>query len=291
MTENNKISDYITFPKTFENYKWYKPILVFIVALIMFLVFSLVVALVFYLAFGKDFFMSLASGGYEVLNTVWGQIFTDLGVIIIIPSLYIASKIVKDRPFSSYSSSRGGWNFKLYLKALIIPLVLLVIAQTLDFFISGPKGTNHFSVLFLIITLIMVPLQCIAEEYAFRGLFMQSLGSWFNIPILAIVIQAIFFTVVHGYNSFGLVEIFISGIFFGILAWKTNGLEVSSALHTANNLAIALFVMFGIQSTTSSIQLNELAISTVVQIAIFLILYYAGMKTNWFGEIEETVEN
>ena len=68
-----------------------------------------------------------------------------------------------------------------------------MIAQTLDFFISGPKGTNHFSVLFLIITLIMVPLQCIAEEYAFRGLFMQSLGSWFNIPILAIVSLSISF--------------------------------------------------------------------------------------------------
>ena len=37
MTEKNTISDYITFPKTFENYKWYKPILVFIVGFIIFL--------------------------------------------------------------------------------------------------------------------------------------------------------------------------------------------------------------------------------------------------------------
>ena len=131
----------------------------------------------------------------------------------------------------------------------------------------------------------------VSEEFAFRGLIMQSIGSWVKIPVLTIVIQAIIFAALHGYNNLGVLIIFISGLVMGFFAWKTNGIEVSSALHTANNLAIALFVMFGIQSTTSSIQLNELAISTVVQIAIFLILYYAGMKTNWFGEIEETVEN
>ena len=33
MTEKG-ISEFITFPKSFEKYRWYKPILVFIIALI-----------------------------------------------------------------------------------------------------------------------------------------------------------------------------------------------------------------------------------------------------------------
>lgn len=291
MTENNKISDYITFPRTFDNYKWYKPILVFIVALIIYIILSVLLAVIFYYAFGANFVTSIMSGGYEVLNTELGQIFSDLGIIIMFPSIYIASKIVKDRPFSSYSSSRGGWNSKLYFKALIIPFVFLVLSQGIDTVVNGAKGTNHFSVLFLILVLILVPLQCIAEEYAFRGLIMQSLGAWFKIPILVIVIQAIIFTVVHGYNSLGLIDIFISGIIFGFLAWKTNGIEVGSALHTANNLSIALFVMFGLQSTSSNIQFNDLIVSVVLQVVLFLIIYYVGMKTNWYGEIEESVEN
>ena len=126
MTEKNTISDYITFPTTFENYKWYKPILVFIVGLVMFAILSALLIAVFWVAFGSNFVMSIVTGGYEVMNTVWGQIFTDLGVIIMLPSLYLASKIVKDRPFSSYASSRGGFNFKLYLKAFAIPFALII---------------------------------------------------------------------------------------------------------------------------------------------------------------------
>ncbi|MBQ6345403.1 MAG: CPBP family intramembrane metalloprotease [Methanobrevibacter sp.] len=291
MTEKNTISDYITFPKTFENYKWYKPILVFIVGFIIFLILSSVLALVFYFAFGTNFIMSIMNGGYEVMNTVWGQIFTDLGVIILLPSLYLASKIVKDRPFSSYASSRGGWNFKLYLKALVIPFVFIVIAQGIDVLVHGTKGVAHFSILFLIITLILVPIQCITEEFVFRGLIMQALGSWFKIPVLAIILQAIIFAVVHGYNSLGVVEVGISGLLFGILTWKTNGIEVSSAFHTANNLSIALFVMFGLSATSSTIGTYDFIFAIVFDLILFAVIYVVGTKTNWYGEIEESVEN
>ena len=289
MTENDKeISDYITFPRTFEKYKWYKPILVFIVGLILLLIFQLIVLLGFCVIYDWNFIMQIIDGGYEVLNTEAGQIFTDLGVIIMVPALYLATKIVKDRPFSSYSSSRGGWNFKLYLKALIIPFVLYLIVEAIGVFMDGPKGSNHFTIWFFIICLILVPLQCIAEEYVFRGLFMQTLGSWIKIPILAIIIQAIIFAASHGYNTIGIVEIFISGLIFGFFAWKTNGIEVSSAIHTANNFTITLFVMFGLNSTTSSPQLNDAIIAIVFDVILCALMYYIGKKTDWFGEIKQS---
>ena len=288
MTENNTISDYITFPKTFENYKWYKPILVFIVGLIITLILEVLVTIVFYFAFGSNFLISILSGGYEVLNTELGQIFADLGVIIMILSLYIASKIVKDRPFSSYASSRGGWNFKLYLKALVIPFVLTMIVQGIDVLANGVNGVSHFSILFLIITLIMVPIQCIAEEFVFRGLIMQTFGSWFKIPVLAIILQAIIFAASHGYNSLGVIEVGVSGLLLGVLTWKTNGIEVSSAMHTANNLSIALFVMFGLTTTSSTISTFDFIISIIFDLILFAVVYFVGKKTDWYGEIKES---
>ena len=45
-------------------------------------------------------------------------------MVMFAPAIYIASKIVRDRPFSSYSSSHGGWNWKLYLKCLSIPFAI-----------------------------------------------------------------------------------------------------------------------------------------------------------------------
>lgn len=171
MTEK---SEFISFAKTFENYRWYRPILVMIVTLVMFVIFSAILTIVFASVYGWDFILHMTQG-YEVMNTEMGQIFSDLGVIIMLPSLYIAVKIIKDRPFSSYSSSRGGWNHKLYFKALIIPVIIYIIFEAISLSITGVKGSNHFSVMFFIACLILVPLQSIAEEYIFRGLLMQSL--------------------------------------------------------------------------------------------------------------------
>ena len=291
MTETNKITEFITFPKTFEKYRWYKPILVFIIGLIIMLIFQLILLVVFGAIYGESAIDIITGGGYEVLNTNLGEIFTDLSVIVMIPALYIASKIVRDRPFSSYASSRGGWNFKLYLKALIIPFIALMIFQGIDVTINGADGTYHFSILFLIASLILVPLQCTAEEFVYRGLIMQTFGSWFKIPVLAIVLQGIIFSVSHGYNSLGLVEVFVSGLIFGFLTWKTNGIEVSSAMHTANNLSISLFIMFGLGSATSAPQFSDVVISIVFDIILCAIMYYVIMKTDWFSEIKEDTQN
>ncbi|MEE1133455.1 MAG: hypothetical protein UHW60_01660, partial [Methanobrevibacter sp.] len=108
-----EISEYITFPKTFEKYRWYKPILVFIIGAIIFLILNLLLIAVFYAICGENIMVQLLQGGYEVMNSEIGEIYSHLGVVIMLPSLYLASKIVKDRPFSSYSSSRGGWNTQL----------------------------------------------------------------------------------------------------------------------------------------------------------------------------------
>ena len=147
MTENNEITDYITFPKTFKEYRWYKPILVFIIGFIIMIILQGILMIAFAAIFGISA-PSLVSGGYEMLNNEWGDIFTNLGIIIMIPSLYIATKIVRDRPFSSYSSSRGGWNFKLYLKALIIPFIALMVFQGIDVAINGADGPIIFQYCF-----------------------------------------------------------------------------------------------------------------------------------------------
>ncbi|WP_407432981.1 CPBP family intramembrane glutamic endopeptidase [Methanobrevibacter sp.] len=285
MVEKNKISEYITFPRTFENYKWYKPILVFIIALIIYILLNSLITMIFGKVYGWDVIYSIDIGGYEALNTAVGEIYTDLGIIVAIPSIFIASKIVKDRPFSSYSSSRGGWNFKLYFKSLIIPLIMLLIFEVLT--LGEAEGTNHFTITFLIAALITVPLQCIAEEYVYRALFMQTFGSWFKIPILAVILQGIIFALSHGYDNLGNIEVFIFGLGTGFLAWKTNGLEVGAALHTANNLFITLTVMFGLEVTSSTTTLTDALIVIAFDILVFIVIYFVGTKTNWFGEIEK----
>lgn len=284
---DEEFSDFITLPRTFEKYRWYKPILVFVIGLILMIIFQWVVEETFSGLFGETFINTLINGGYEVLNNPLAELFSDLGIIIIIPALYIASKIVGDRPFSSYISTSGKWGFKLYIKALVIPLVLFILFSVITSAITGPEGTFQLSLPYLIVILVFLPLQCIAEEFAFRGLIMQTFGSWFKIPIVAIILQSFIFSIAHGYNTLGLIEIFISGLIFGFFTWKTNGLEVSSALHTANNFSVSLFVMLGIVTPTSSPQLWETVASIIFLILLAIIMYYVGNKTDWYGEVQE----
>ncbi len=46
MSEHNT-PEYITFPRTFENYRWYKPILVFIIGAIVYVILQVAIFAIF----------------------------------------------------------------------------------------------------------------------------------------------------------------------------------------------------------------------------------------------------
>ena len=283
----NKFPEYITFPRTFEKYRWYKPILVFIITTIVYVILQALIFVIFGQAYGFDNIFTLATQGYESLNSEVGSYIGYLSVAIFIPSLYIASLIVRDRPFSSYSSSRGGWNWKLFFKSLSIPLAVYIIYEIITALIYGQKGPNTLTLTFFIICMIIVPLQCIGEEYIMRGLVMQTFGSWFKIPVLAIVLQSIVFTSLHPYSILGVIGVFIQGICLGFLTWRSNGLEASSAIHSVNNLISAYFVALGFEVSSSVITPYDFASTIFVSVISTLLLYYIGTKKGWFEEKTE----
>ncbi|MDO5861000.1 CPBP family intramembrane glutamic endopeptidase, partial [Methanobrevibacter sp.] len=239
MSKNDmEFPDYITFGRTFERYRWYKPLLVIISGIVLYFVFQIILGIIFNVIYGENILTTIMNGGYETLNTYDASVYYSyLSVAVFIPSLYLASRIVRDRPFSSYSSSRGGWNWKLYFKCLAIPIIIYVIYYAISLIINPESGaSSEVSLVTVIIATILIPVQCIAEEYVFRGVLMQTIGSWFKIPILAIIIQAIIFAIGHTYDIKGVIAVFISGIVLALLTWKSNGLEAGSAIHSINNL-------------------------------------------------------
>ena len=287
MNDNeNVFPDYITFPRTFKEYKWYKPLITIVLVAVLYFVFQIILALVFNAIYGENIFNGIINGGYETLNTSDASVyFSYLSLAVFIPVIYIASKIVRDRPFSSYASSRGGWDWKLYFKCLIIPLVIYLVYSTISIMTGNESGGNsQVSLIAMIISLFLIPVQCIAEEYVFRGLLMQTFGSWFKIPILAIVVQAIFFAVGHSYNSLGVISVGISGLIYGLLAWRTNGLEAGAAIHSINNLMTFYLVALGLTSLSSAMSAWDFVIDVLISLFSVAALYYIGNKKGWFGE-------
>ncbi|MBI4942381.1 MAG: CPBP family intramembrane metalloprotease, partial [Actinobacteria bacterium] len=102
------------------------------------------------------------------------------------------------------------------------------------------KPEAHFWV-FVVIVLLTQPLQAAGEEYAFRGLLTQAIGSWFArawvSALVAGLVTATLFAFAHGSQSPWLfADRFWFGATASFLVWRTGGLEAGIALHSVNNL-------------------------------------------------------
>lgn len=288
---------YPTYGRQFKSYRWYKPILVFIlfaiIYLIMGMVLTLAVASVSGVGMGgvtSETASNIFSNSYDDmdLSNMWQNVVSLGSIALMIPALWLASLIVRDRPFSSYSSSRGGWSSKVFWK--VFPIAFLCISAPIlvdNLFIEHriDDFQMKFSIASLVVLTILGPLQCIAEEYAFRGLLMQTFGSWFRIPVIAVILQSIVFVAMHPYDTLGKVEIFITGMVFAVTAWLGRGIEVSAAFHICNNMTI--FYLQGLNMATISTDstLDGVIFSSVCGVVYTLIIFIISKKTNWFNKI------
>ncbi|HXH77800.1 CPBP family intramembrane glutamic endopeptidase [Nocardioides sp.] len=100
---------------------------------------------------------------------------------------------------------------------------------------------------FLLVVLILTPLQAAGEEYAFRGYLMQAFGGLFPSRVLAVLLSALLFALAHGLAQD--LPIFVDRFAFGLVAGAlvilTGGLEAAIAMHVLNNfLAFGLALAF-----------------------------------------------
>ena len=275
------IPDYITYPRKFRTYRWYKPILVAILTGVFYFMGSIVITLgvfVMELLNGSQtsVIAALAERGYDGLNvyTAPGAIASEGNIAWMLISLMIAVKIVKDRPFSSYSSSSGkGWSWGIFFKCFFPALLIVGVPNAVSLVvISGKTGSLQFTIAGLVLCTLLGPLQCVAEEYIFRGLFMQTFGSWFKVPIVAIVLQTIFFASGHPYNFVGVLEIWVAGIGLGIIAWLAKGLESSCAFHIVNNMVIFYLTGLGYGSVGTNVGWGDFFMTFACYVVYILVL-------------------
>ena len=286
-----KERDYTTYPRKFVTYKWFKPLLTGALFMVFYFIFSVICVAAGAIAYG-DFagFYQMISGGYDTLSvySVPGILAGLAPVVSMIPALLLAVRIVGDRPFSSYSSSRGGWNWKIFFRMLLVDAVTVGIPNIVIIMLTVEKtSANHFTVLTFILLTVFGPLQCIAEEYAFRGLLMQGIGSWFRLPILAIVLQMIVFASQHPYNAIGVASIVVSGLTFGFVAWYTNGLESGAAQHVMSNMSIFYLSGLGFDKAIATEVAPTDLIQTIICDAAFIAcVIILDRKFHWFSEVQ-----
>ena len=277
--------EYTTFPRVFVTYAWFKPLLVALLTAVFTLMIQGITFLICLLWIGGPELMREAmSNSSPYYYSGPGLLVAVGGVAGMLPALALAERIVRGRPFSSYSSSRGGWNWAAYVKCLALAAVVFgaeSVAMILGLPDPGADGINKFTIIGAILCIVVVPLQAAAEEYIYRGLLMQAIGSWTKLPALAVVLSAIIFAISHSYEVLGIIAVGIEGLGFAFLAWYSRGLEASSAAHAANNLSVFIFSGLGLGSGGSG-GVEMVLISSGVMLLYCACIVLLDRKFNWF---------
>jgi len=125
--------------------------------------------------------------------------------------------------------------------------VPVLLGERLD----APSTPPVTLLLSLLVIVLVVPLQSAAEEYVFRGLLMQTLGSWIAFPLVALIVPTALFTFGHLYDVWGLIDVAVFGLVSAWLAWRTGGLEAGIALHTMNNVILMSLLATGVLGGTA----------------------------------------
>ncbi len=268
-------------------YRWWKPVPCVLLAAIIFVVLD--VAFVVAVLLVADMLSSGTAAGYlaalEDSTSYLGIDYADPvsilvaagSVVPMIPAVGIAMKATGLGGLRTLSSDERrlrlgrtliyvGWGL------LAEVLLALAIPCAIEFAATGTVELGELRVApaALVTIAVAIPLQCAAEEYAYRGLAMQTFGAWIPASGLAIALQAVVFALSHGYNLYGNISVAVTGLLLGILAWATGGLEASIALHVANNLyAFVLGSLFASQTVQTDVTVVSMAVDIVITVLVF----------------------
>jgi len=105
---------------------------------------------------------------------------------------------------------------------------------------------------YLLVILLLTPLQAAGEEYAFRGYLTQAFGNVFGRAWAAVLFPALLFALAHGSQSAPVFfDRFAFGVVAGLAVVLTGGLEAGIAMHVLNNwLAFGLALAFSDMAST-----------------------------------------
>lgn len=157
---------------------------------------------------------------------------------------------------------RWGWLATCLGLSVLSLLATLVVSSFVPASAGSAELSGHLNDFttttrdFLVVVVLLTPLQAAGEEYAFRGYLTQAFGNlfgpWWGRPVAAVLFPALMFAAAHGAQSPPVfLDRFAFGLVAGLLVVVTGGLEAGIAMHVLNNwLAFGLALAFGDMAST-----------------------------------------
>ncbi|MFG1928170.1 CPBP family intramembrane glutamic endopeptidase [Cryptosporangium sp. NPDC048952] len=245
--------------------RWWKTLLGFVLAPIAYLVVAGAGALVLFVPRGGTDVGPLAEFALGIG-----------AVALMLPVVLLVAWVTQGRRPGTLSSVVGRIRWRWLLVCALLAVGTTVLSLGLSTAVTGGEeyrwaGWATFAPA-LFVVLALVPVQAAAEEYLCRGWILQSVAAFVPLRWIAIGVQALVFTLLHGIGTgWGFVDLMVFGGVAGWLAIRTGGLEAGIALHVVNNV-----LAFGIAvSAVGGLSIDETAADSewqtvVVDIAVIV---------------------
>jgi membrane protease YdiL (CAAX protease family) len=213
----------------------------------------------------------------ELGTDPWGSLYGNLVLIALIPAtllgLWAGHRRSPRRVLSV--TGRFRWRWALRCLAVVTPLWVAYLALTWVVFDQEVLPRSEQWVGLVVVSLLTTPLQAAAEEIAFRGGLVQSVGSWFRSPVLALVVTTVLstaaFVAAHGSADPWIgVEIGSLAVAGCYLAWRTGGLEAVIVVHAVNNVLITVSgaVLGGLEESYVDTETTGSPVSALMSVAV-----------------------
>jgi len=244
----------------------------------------------------------------KVIHDLIDQIGVNLAFVLLVGPLSFAClfllfwvKVLHQQSIRSLTTSRPKVDWGRILFSFSLWSILTIAMVSLAYF-SNP-GNFHVNFqpvpffTFLILAILLIPLQTSFEEYFFRGYLMQGIGVITKSRLWPFVITSILFGVMHianpevGKMGYIIMVYYIgTGFFLGILTLMDEGLELALGFHAANNLIGALLITsdwsaFQTHSILKDLSEPNAGFDVILPVVIIfpILLFIFSKKYNWTG--------
>ena len=152
------------------------------------------------------------------------------------------------------------WRIWQYLAFAVFTVVSLIILQQIIFWLSDQFGIapvdpaadleqmrqllnfDEPSTL-IVVAVLAVILAPMAEEFVFRGMLFAAFHKTIGVIGSAVLLSALWSVLHWGYSSQNLVALFLLGLLFAYIVWRTGSLWPAVVGHTANNFVAVVALL------------------------------------------------
>jgi len=176
----------------------------------------------------------------------------NLSIFFMFAGLVVTLKWLHRRPLMSLVTPRTQIDWPRMRRGTVVWISIAAVLSIIEFLLFQDRFYLSFNAVrffpFLLLVLLLTPLQCAAEELVFRGYAMQGLARLTRSPALIAILSSLIFTLPHLLNPeaqrHGLLimgaNYFAIGMLLATVALRDGRLELAIGVHAANNVFLAV---------------------------------------------------